>query len=56
MEYGLLLSKIAMFTSLKLLSGVLFLKIMLLRIETQKKLFLAKIEQGVDTLILPDIS
>ena len=45
-----------MFVSLKLLSGVLFLKIMLLRIETQKKLFMTKIEQGVDTFILADIS
>jgi hypothetical protein len=38
------------------MQGSLYLKTMLLRIETQKKLFLTEIEQGSETLIPPDLS
>jgi hypothetical protein len=52
----LILSKITTFLSLKLLSGSLYLKTMIERIEIAKRVFITEIEKGVKTLISIDLS
>jgi hypothetical protein len=52
----LILNKITMFLSLKLLSGSLYLKTMIERIEIAKRVFISEIEKGVKTFITIDLS